>query len=113
MLGKLIPFSNVHFYNTVVYGKTFQYIGLGMGWDQIHIDGSTKDGKFLAYYIKENNILAVLGLNRSEDILTLFEAMNQNKLPPASEILDGSCQVEDIKKQLKLNKNGGRCRREK
>ena len=86
MLGKLIPFSNVHFQNTMLYGKSLQYIGLGLNWDEVYIDGSTENGKFLAYYIKDNNILAVLGLNKSEDILVLFEAMNQNKLPPASEI---------------------------
>lgn len=70
----------------MLYGKSLQYIGLGLNWDEVHIDGSTENGKFLAYYIKDNNILAVLGLNKSEDILVLFEAMNQNKLPPASEI---------------------------
>ena len=84
-----------------------------MSFDEVYIDGSTKDGKFIAYFIKDNNVLSVLGVNRSGDILTLFEAMNQNKLPPANEIKDGSCSIEDIKKQLKLNKNGGRCRREK
>lgn len=76
MLGKLIPFSNVPFQQTVIYGKNLQYIGHATQWDEIHIDGSTKDGKFIAYYIKDNNILAALGQNRSGDILVLFEAMS-------------------------------------
>ena len=113
MLGKLIPFSHVPFQQTVIYGKNLQCIGQTSQWDEVFIDGSTKDGKFIAYYIKDNNILGVLGQNRSGDILVLYEAMNQNKLPPANEIKDNTCSVDDIKKQLKLNKNGARCRREK
>lgn len=76
MLGKMVPYGNVPFFRTSYYGKGMQYIGHAASWDEIHIDGSTKDHKFLAYYIKDNKVLGVLGLNRSSDLLVLFEGMN-------------------------------------
>jgi len=44
-------------------------------------------------------------------MLVIFEAMHQNKLPPASEIVNGNETLESISKNIQLNKKGGICRR--
>lgn len=44
------------------------------------------------------------------DLLTLYEAMNQGILPPASMIVNGKETVDSIRKQLKLNKGAGICK---
>ena len=76
----------------------------------MHIDGVPRNNKFIAYYIKDNKVLAACAQGRGQDLLTIFEAMNQNVLPPADSIKNGTYTPSDIKKMLKLNKNGGACR---
>ena len=59
MLGKLTPYGNTPFFFTTHYGKIIQYCGATpAGWDDIHIDGSTFENKFIAYYLKQNRVIA-------------------------------------------------------
>lgn len=76
MLGKMVPYGNIPFFWTNHYGKGMQYVGNAMSWDEIHIDGVPRDNKFIAYYIKDNKILAACAQGRGKDLLTIFEAMN-------------------------------------
>jgi len=57
--------------------------------------------KFIAYYIKDNKVLAVSGQGRSADLLTMFELFNQNKMPPASEIIEGYETPATLRRKLK------------
>jgi hypothetical protein len=77
----------------------------------VHIDGDVMQNKFIAYYIKDNKICAVAGQGKSADLLTMFEAFNQNKMPPASEIIEGYETPATIRRKLKITPGGG-CRRE-
>ena len=83
MLGKMVPYGSIPCFWTNHYGKGMQYVGNATQWDEIHIDGVPQSNKFLAYYIKDNKVMAACGQGRGKDLLTIFEAMNQNALPPA------------------------------
>jgi len=61
MLGKKIPYGNIPFFWARFYDIGIQYVGLAHAWDEIYIDGSLDEIKFLAYYIKDDKILAVAG----------------------------------------------------
>lgn len=111
MLGKMQPYGAVPFYWTNNYGKGMQFVGNAPSWDEIHIDGVPRNNKFIAYYIKENQVIAACAQGRGGDLLTVFEAMSQNVLPPADLIKSGKETTASIRKKLKLNKGGG-CRRE-
>jgi apoptosis-inducing factor 3 len=111
MLGKMTPYGNVPFFWTNHYGKGMQYVGNAMSWDEIHVDGVPRSNKFIAYFIKDNKVLAACAQGRGGDLLTVFEAMQQNVLPPADQIKSGAETTASIKNKLKLNK-GGACRRE-
>ena len=75
MLGKMIPYGNVPFFWTNHYGKGMQYVGNAQTWDEIHIDGVPRDNKFIAYYIKDNKVMAACAQGKGKDLLTVFEAM--------------------------------------
>lgn len=55
--------------------------------------------------------MAAAAQGRSADLLTIFEAFNQNSLPPAGLIKAGEETPETMRKKLKFNKGGGICRR--
>jgi len=62
MLGKMIPYGNIPFFWTRFYNKALQYTGFAHAWDEVYIDGSLDELKFLAYYIKDDKVLAVAGM---------------------------------------------------
>jgi len=54
--------DSVPFFWTVQYGKSIRYTGYGFGYDDIVIRGSLEEGKFCAYYTKEDKVVAVATL---------------------------------------------------
>ena len=58
MLGKMDPYGNVPVFWTNHYGKGMQYVGCAQSWDEIFVDGSPRDNKFIAYFIKDNKVIA-------------------------------------------------------
>lgn len=52
MLGKEEEFQSIPYFWTVQYGKSLRYCGHALSWDEIVYDGSTKERKFAAYYVK-------------------------------------------------------------
>lgn len=78
MLGKMSPYSSIPFFWTRQYNKSLQYVGNGaVGFKEVHVDGDVMSGKFLAYYINENDkIVAVAAMGNTSAALTYFEALN-------------------------------------
>ncbi|XP_077961382.1 apoptosis-inducing factor 3 isoform X1 [Gasterosteus aculeatus] len=63
MLDKQIELSSVPFYWTVLLGKTIRYTGFGEGYTDIVMKGALEDRKFLALYIKNDEVVAAASLN--------------------------------------------------
>ena len=59
------PLKTVPFFWTVQFGKSVRFAGCAPdGFDDIVYDGNVKDGKFVAYYMKNNIVVAVATLGR-------------------------------------------------
>ena len=59
------PLQTVPFFWTVQYGKSIRYAGIATdGYDDIVYDGDVVSGKFVAFYIKNDNVVAVATLGR-------------------------------------------------
>ncbi|XP_068600231.1 apoptosis-inducing factor 3 [Brachionichthys hirsutus] len=63
MLDKPTELSSVPYYWTVLLGKTIRYTGYGEGYTEIVIKGKLEDRKFLALYIKDEEVIAAASLN--------------------------------------------------
>lgn len=113
MLGKLIPYGSLPFFWTRHYNKSLQYVGDGsVGYEDIHITGDLAAQKFVAYYINKNDqVVAVAGMNNTTAVLSLFEAMQQNVMPKGSEFKNGNETPEKVQGRVKQNTNAGRCKR--
>jgi apoptosis-inducing factor 3 len=97
MLGKLIPYGSIPFFWTRNYNKSLQFVGNAQGFTEIHVDGDVAANKFIAYYInKQDQVIAVAGQGKSSALLSLFEALQQNVMPRASEIKSGAETPESI-----------------
>lgn len=113
MLDKKIAYDHIPFFWSRFFNKGLQYIGYAPSWDEVHIDGDLSKA-FLAYYIKNNRVIAVAGMNRGTDILTLKEAISGKVLPTADVIKSADFKVSSLipKINVKCNKckRGGQCK---
>ncbi len=67
----------VPFFWTFHFGKRFSYVGHAEDWDDLQVDGSPGDAKFLAYYVKGNAVKAVFGCGRDTAMAMLAEQMRK------------------------------------
>ncbi|KAM6911562.1 apoptosis-inducing factor 3-like [Lycodopsis pacificus] len=63
MLDKSSALSSVPFYWTILLGETIRYTGYGEGYTDIVLKGAFEDRKFLALYIKNDEVIAAASLN--------------------------------------------------
>lgn len=90
MLGLQIPFRGVPFFWTNQFGTQLRYVGHVESWNDLVINGSVNDGEFLAFYGKNNRVLAVAGVNRDADIAAISELMRLDQMPNLERIKSGS-----------------------
>ena len=68
--------------------------------------------KFVAYYINaKDQVVAVAAQGNTSATLMLMEAMHQNVMPRASEIVSGRETPESIGARVKQNMGASRCKR--
>ena len=68
MLGKGVPYDEIHWFWSDQYDANLQYAGFHTKWEQLVVRGRLDSGSFLAFYINEGRIDAVVGLNRSKEV---------------------------------------------
>lgn len=112
MLGKMVPFGRVPFFWTRHYNKAIQSAGYADTCDDIIVEGSIEELKFVAFHTKGDKVLAVSACQNGKALVALQEAMAQNVMPSASSIKSGQETVESITKKVTLNKGAAKCKRE-
>ena len=81
MLGENVAFKSVPFFWTGQYDVKLRYIGHAEKWDDVVVQGSLEDKSFLAFYIKEKQVLAVSGIGRDRDIAAISELLGTSQMP--------------------------------
>ncbi|KAK7794502.1 hypothetical protein R5R35_004720 [Gryllus longicercus] len=59
MLGKKEPLKTVPFFWTMLFNKGIRYAGYAPDFDDVVLHGNLEELKFIAYYCKNNSVLAV------------------------------------------------------
>lgn len=112
MLGKLVPYSSVPFFWTRHYNKSIQFVGCNNDYAEVFYTGDVAGQKFVAYYIdSKDRVVGAAGMNNSEAILSIMEAIQQNVMPRGSEIKEGKETAQTIHNKVKQNVGAGRCKR--
>src|SRR5688572_5926264 len=68
MLGKHVPYDEVHWFWSDQYDANLQYAGFHMKWEQLVVRGHLDSGSYLACYVNDGRIDAAVGLNRAKDV---------------------------------------------
>ncbi|KAM3875502.1 apoptosis inducing factor mitochondria associated 4 [Diretmus argenteus] len=80
MLKKLTKIDSIPFFWTVLLGKSIRYAGYGEGYTEIVFKGKVEERKFLAFYIKDEVVVAAASLMFDPAVSRLAEAMATGRL---------------------------------
>ncbi|MEM6754327.1 MAG: FAD-dependent oxidoreductase, partial [Cyanobacteria bacterium P01_C01_bin.38] len=86
MIGERIKFASVPFFWSGQFDVKLRYAGHAEDWNDIIIQGNLDEQEFLAFYVKDNQILAVAGSQHDKDIAAITELMRLKQMPQASEV---------------------------
>ena len=75
--GHAQSFAGVPFFWTFHFGKRLDYAGHAETWDSIVYDGDPLQLDFLAYYVKDDKVAAVLGCGRDTAMAALMEPLRE------------------------------------
>jgi len=81
MAGKAAKFDAVPFFWTTQFDATLNYVGHANGWDEIIFQGDVNARDFLAFYVKNDRVQAVAGMNRDTELAYLQEQMRLDQMP--------------------------------
>ena len=68
MMGLQTVFDDPHWFWSDQYRHNLQYMGFASEWDELVVRGSVEDRKFVAFYLKDGMVDAVVGLDRGKDV---------------------------------------------
>jgi NADPH-dependent 2,4-dienoyl-CoA reductase/sulfur reductase-like enzyme/nitrite reductase/ring-hydroxylating ferredoxin subunit len=89
MAGKRKSISAVPFFWTVQFDATLRYVGHVKDWDKIVFQGDVEKKDFLAFYIKDQKVLAVAGMNRDRDMAIWEERIRSNRVLSPDQLSTG------------------------
>uniref|UniRef100_A0A8C1HD36 Apoptosis inducing factor mitochondria associated 4 n=1 Tax=Cyprinus carpio carpio TaxID=630221 RepID=A0A8C1HD36_CYPCA len=79
MLNQQVVINTVPYFWTMLLGKSIRYTGYGEGYTDIVFKGSTEERKFLAFYIKDEEVVAAASLNFDPAVARLAEMLLMGK----------------------------------
>jgi 3-phenylpropionate/trans-cinnamate dioxygenase ferredoxin reductase subunit len=63
-----VPYDEIHWFWSDQYDANLQYAGFHTKWEHLVVRGRVDSASFLAFYINDGRIDAVVGLNRAKDV---------------------------------------------
>ena len=96
MLGRDVAFQGVPFFWTQQFDVTLRYVGHATSWDEIIYQGDVASRDFLAFYVKDNRVAAVAGVNRDRELAAVEALMQTDRMPTAEQLKFGNVGVLDI-----------------
>ncbi len=81
-----IKFRSVPFFWTNQFDLKFRYVGKAKEWDEIYFDGKVDEKEFIAYFIKDGEVLAAAGINKDKELAAAQALMREDRFPKPEEI---------------------------
>ncbi|MFP4053478.1 MAG: FAD-dependent oxidoreductase [Phycisphaerae bacterium] len=81
MLGQSLTYEGTPFFWTSQHKVILNYVGYIEDWDDIRVEGSIEDRKFVALYVKDGHVYAAAGVGQSKKLCAVSESMRLSKAP--------------------------------
>ncbi|HET7480534.1 MAG TPA: oxidoreductase C-terminal domain-containing protein, partial [Rubrobacteraceae bacterium] len=88
MLGKGEPYEEIPWFWSDQYEHNLQYAGFHTEWDELVVRGSMKERTFVAFYRKDERVLAAVAINRGRDLRRSIPLIKAQRPVAASRLRD-------------------------
>lgn len=78
MCGARKRYTSVPFFWTYHFGKNFEYLGHATEWDELVIQGELEQQSFIALYLRDGKVVAVLACEHEAHTARLIDAMESS-----------------------------------
>lgn len=99
MAGKAVKFTGVPVFWTLQFEFPLRYIGYAQEWDEIIFDGDLQQREFMAFYVKDNQVLAVAASQRDTEMAAVSELMRLDTMPKPDALRNGDVDLVSRLKQ--------------
>ena len=96
MLGKHVPYDEVPWFWSDQYDANLQYAGFHTKWDQIVLRGRVDSASFLACYINDGRIDAVVGFNRGKDVRRVMPLIKSRRAVDVEQLRDEGVDLRSL-----------------
>jgi NADPH-dependent 2,4-dienoyl-CoA reductase/sulfur reductase-like enzyme/nitrite reductase/ring-hydroxylating ferredoxin subunit len=86
MAGRPVEFAGIPFFWSEQFDLFLQYVGHAESWDELIIHGDLPGRNFLAFYVKDNRVMAAAGLQRDRQLAAMAELMRLEQTPGPEEL---------------------------
>jgi NADPH-dependent 2,4-dienoyl-CoA reductase/sulfur reductase-like enzyme len=103
--GRSQKFETVPYFWTMQWNDKINYVGNAPSFDHVHVEGSLADKKFLAYYCRGDQVLAVAAMGVPNAATYTAEALRLGSMPSLSDLRSGA-NLGSIQANLKKAASG-------
>ena len=96
MLGRAVPYDEIHWFWSDQYDANLQYAGFHTKWEQLVVRGRLDSGSFLAFYVNDGRIDAVVGLNRAKDVRRAIPLIKARRMMDLAQLQDESIDLRSL-----------------
>jgi len=88
MLGRSVTYDKVHWFWSDQYKANLQYAGFHTTWQQLVVRGRLDSASYLACYVNDGRIDAVVGLNRAKDVRRVMPLIKARRAVDLEQLRD-------------------------
>jgi 3-phenylpropionate/trans-cinnamate dioxygenase ferredoxin reductase component len=96
MLGRHVPYDEVHWFWSDQYDANLQYAGFHHTWEQLVVRGRLGSDSFLACYINDGRIDAAVALNRPKDLRRVMPLIKARRPIDVERLRDESVDLRSL-----------------
>ncbi|MGB2712963.1 MAG: FAD-dependent oxidoreductase [Vicinamibacterales bacterium] len=96
MLGKRIPYDEVHWFWSDQYEANLQYAGFHTTWEQLVVRGHLDSRSYLACYVNDGRIDAAVGLNRAKDVRRVMPLIKSRRAVDLEQLRDEGVDLRSL-----------------
>ncbi|XP_061907222.1 apoptosis-inducing factor 3 isoform X2 [Entelurus aequoreus] len=79
MMGRVTEMKTVPYFWSAMFGKTIRYAGYGDGFDDVIIQGDLDELRFVAFYTRGEEVVAVASMNYDPIVSRVVEVLGSGK----------------------------------
>ena len=96
MIGKPQPYDALHWFWSDQYGINLQYAGVHHSSEPLVVRGSIAERNFLAFYMNEGRVDAIVAFNRGKDLRRALPLIKSRQPVKADRLADDSVDLRDL-----------------